>query len=308
METHDKRNMGGSHQKTLVGGVMVLYNPGDNILNNVESIISQVDILCIIDNSSDDHTSAFRKYHHVIYKPLLCNTGIAKAQNVALKYLLGTNVDYVLFIDQDSKASPELVERLLATSKWLSSQGVKVGAVGPIGIDSFTGQPFNYNTVTVGEIDEGSHHLIEVCQTMNSMSLVSLDTIKAIGLMRENLFIDGVDSEWCWRATHINGSRHFYDKNVTMQHTLGVNNYRMAHHNIHITPPTRLYYQIRNYIWLSKLAYTPTKWKRTNGLKYIVKFFFYILAGPKRTLYFKNILRGLRDGLKGEPVTPNTMS
>lgn len=301
MEIHDKRNMGGSHQKTLVGGVMVLYNPGDNILNNVETIISQVDVLYIIDNSSDDHTPAFRKYHHVIYKPLLCNTGIAKAQNVALKYLLDTNVDYVLFIDQDSKASPELVERLLATSKWLSSQGIKVGAVGPIGIDSFTGQPFNYNSVSVGEINDCTHHLIEVFQTMSSMSLINMNTLKTCGFMRDTLFIDGVDSEWCWRATYINGSRHFYDLDVTMQHTLGLNSYKIAHQNIHITPPFRLYYQIRNYIWLSKLNYTPAKWKRINGLKYITKFFFYMIFGPNRKLYLKIFFRGLKDGIKGEP-------
>lgn len=306
MEKHDKRSMGGPNQKTLVGGVMVLYNPESNIKDNVESIISQVSILLIVDNSAEDHSYVFKEFSNVVYKPLLQNVGIAKAQNIALKYLSDFHVSYVLFIDQDSVPSPKLVTHLLSTNEWLNSQGIKVGAVAPLGIDVFTGQPFNYDSVSVGEINHCTHHLIEVFQTMSSMSLVSMNTLKTCGLMRDTLFIDGVDSEWCWRASYIDGSRHFYDRDVTMQHTLGLNNYKITHHNIHITPPFRLYYQIRNYIWLSKLNYTPAKWKRTNGLKYITKFFFYTIFGPNRKLYLKNIFKGLKDGIKGEPITPNT--
>lgn len=306
MEIHDKRSMGGSNQKILVGGVMVLYNPGSNIKDNVESIMNQLGILLIVDNSAEDHSCTFEEYRNVIYKPLLQNVGIAKAQNIALNYLIDFHVNHVLFIDQDSVPSPKLVTHLLSTYEWLNSQGIKVGAVAPLGIDVFTSQPFNYESVSIGEINNGTHHLIEVFQTMSSMSLVSMDTLKTCGLMRDTLFIDGVDSEWCWRATYIDGSRHFYDRDITMQHTLGLNSYRIANHNIHITPPFRLYYQIRNYIWLSKLNYTPSKWKRTNRLKYITKFFFYMIFEPNRKLYFKNFCKGLKDGIKGEPIILNT--
>lgn len=96
---------------------------------------------------------------------------------------------------------------------------------------------------------------------MNSGALIASTAFKHAGLMDTQLFIDGVDSEWCWRASYLMKATFYVDKNIKLAHYLGIDNKRICGKEISITPPFRMYYQYRNYIRLLKRRYVPSSWK-----------------------------------------------
>ncbi len=50
--------------------------------------------------------------------------------------------------------------------------------------------------------------------------LIGRAAYEAIGGMRDELFIDGIDHEWCFRAKSL-GYRTFVARDVTMSHDMG---------------------------------------------------------------------------------------
>ena len=82
-----------------LAGVVVVYNPGDGVLNSINSYIDDLDILYVVDNSSFDNTKLFNN-DKIKYIPNMDNMGIAKALNVEpymlLYYEKENNVDEIL--------------------------------------------------------------------------------------------------------------------------------------------------------------------------------------------------------------------
>lgn len=280
-----------------IGAIIIFYNPDPTLAPKVvDNVSRQVDEVCVVDNSEDDNKSLL--HDGIVYKPLHGNKGIAAAQNIAIKHFEGKGFDYIISADQDTTIPDGTVGNLLRTAEDLKANGIEVGAVTPVGIDHNSGKPFTYKITKLKDLDIDGHHLIEVYQTMNSMSLIPVKMFQEVGGMDERLFIDGVDSEWCWRATAKTGARFFYDKDVVMTHQFGSATRNIGGHDVHITPPRRMYYQYRNFIWLSHLPYVPKRWSRINAFKYFIKIFYYTIKGPQRRSYITNIFRGIRDGLK----------
>lgn len=285
----------------MIGAILVLYNPDlSRTRQVVERMLSQVDAICAIDNSDNDKaTEMFKELPKVKYISLHGNYGIAKAQNEGIRYFQKEGFDFIVFIDQDTMPEEGTISRLLSSWQCLDRQGIKVGAVAPIAINHFTKQPVSYSISKMAEIDFEGHHYFEVMHTMSSLSLIKLSMFDEVGLMWEQLFIDAVDCEWCWRAADKVGARFFYDCDIHMDHILGVGTKKVGKRSIHITPPFRMYYQYRNFIWLLHKKYVPRRWLKKNAVKYVLKIGYYILNGPDRLAYLKNIARGIRDGIKG---------
>lgn len=282
-----------------IGAIIIFYNPDKDLARKaVSNICEQVDEVCVIDNSKGENKDLLPE--HVAYIPLHENKGIAAAQNIGIKHFIDKDFEYVISADQDTIIPPGTISKLTETAESIKRQGIKLGGVTPVGIDNNSGKPFTYKITRIADVDIEGHHLIEVYQTMNSMSLIPISMFKEVGGMNEKLFIDGVDSEWCWRATYKAGARFFYDKDILMIHQLGSSTQHIGGHDLHITPPARMYYQYRNYIWFSHLTYAPKRWLRINAFKYFIKILYYTIKGPQRRLYIKNIFRGIKDGLKSK--------
>ena len=277
--------------------IVVLYNSeGAKVVENLKKIALQVDTLCLIDNSSISNDSICKEIPQALYMPQFKNKGIAAAQNVGIKYALENKFDYVLFSDPDSSIPGLAVETLLNKFQKLTLAGFNVGAVGSTAYSETTNLPYHINDCFVQKIME--QNVTEVTYTMYSISLISLDLFRKIGLMDESLFIDGVDDEWCWRATHLEGCRFFLDDEVIIKHNLGRSGGKIGKRTISISSPKRLYYEYRNYLWLRRRNYVPRHWVKYNGWKYIVKLFFYPLFVTPRFENLKNIIKGLRDGFR----------
>ena len=282
----------------MIGAIVVLYNPDFIITSRVlETLTLQVDQTCIIDNSFYAHWDELKQYKNIKYVPLFNNVGIAAAQNIGIRYFIEHNFDFVIFCDQDSVIPPNLINSLLDAYNKLSLQ-YDIAAIGPMPINKKNGMPYLYqeNIITKNEREYPFYY--DMHSIISSCSLVHISNFKEIGLMREELFIDFVEQDWCWRASYFYQKRTFLLPQITMQHELGRYVKILGLFDANISSAFRIYYQIRNLLWLERLPYVPKYWKKMNKRKLLLKIIYYSIFPSQRWLYLKNIVRGLKDGLR----------
>lgn len=282
---------------------MVLYHPNiSETLKAIKSLSSQVDGICLVDNTPNPNiASAIKLIDNIHYIPLNSNMGIAKAQNIGIQFFLTHNYDFVLFSDQDSYAPSDIVFKLMEGYKTLHKHDIKIAAVVTRAINKQTGDIYSSKSKELGTPIELkntiSNNITECYSVRSSISLISIPSLSKVGGFDESLFIDGVDHEWCWRAWHTGHLRSFVIEDAKINHMLGEGDRKIGSRNISISSAFRIYYEFRNYIWLSKRDYTPKFWILKNGIKYIVKFFYFPIMVSPRIHYLKNIIKGIKDGL-----------
>ncbi len=277
------------------GCIIVLYHPDLGILSQLLSAVcKQVDYIFISDNSKKEVDFDFETYLNIKYHFNAGNKGIAFAQNTGIKYFESLNIDFILFLDQDSIPPDNLIPQLYVKYTELTASGYQVGGIGP--------RPFNRaeKKEYKGIIKKGNKitsSITEVRQLISSASFIPMNNFKKVGYMDDSLFIDGVDHEWCWRAKQKEGLRFFIIENVFLSHQLGEGDRFFIIRKVAIPTPFRTYYQFRNYFRLIRKDYVPMYWKITNGLKYFIKYFYFsIFLSPQRE-YFSYINKGIKDGL-----------
>lgn len=285
-----------------VGAVVVLYNPDFDVTKRaLSSLASQVDQICVVDNSPSDHSEVLSGYESVEYKPLLKNVGIAAAQNIGIRYFIDLGYDFVIFSDQDSIAPEKVVSKLLENCQALQKEGIKMGAVGTRAINRQSGMPYEDKSKMIARFSKdtfvNSSDLTEYYSVISSISMISRISLIDVGGFDEYLFIDAVDHEWCWRAWHKSQRRSFVVEDAKISHQLGEGDKKVASRSIAIASPFRVYYQFRNYLWLCRRDYVPGYWKKKNGVKYLVKLFYFPICVAPRVVYLKRIVQGVIDGL-----------
>ena len=199
------------------------------------------------------------------------------------------------------KTESDTVEKLLETYLFLKSEGIKVGGVGTRAINKETGMPYpskskEYEKVEIKTDTQGKATATRCSYIRSSISLIESKIFDEIGNFDEKLFIDGVDNEWCWRAAAV-GYTFYIAENAQIQHMLGKESRKIGNKNISISSEFRIYYQFRNYIWLSGRNYVPHWWKFKHFFKYAVKAIYFPLFVKPRMSYARQIVRGIKDGL-----------
>lgn len=278
-----------------VGCVIVLYNPDLLLLKKVlDAAILQIECAFISDNSKNPNPLFFRSYgDKVIYHSMGKNAGIAAAQNVGIRYLINNDYSHVFFIDDDSIIAEGTVDKLIEVSKTLEKLNINIGGIGARPYNRQDGKKYQ------GSINKGSafsENLTEVSELINTSSLIPTRNFSDVGMFEDRLFIDGVDHEWCWRAKWKKNLRFFITEEILVSHQLGEGDRFFMLRNIAIPSASRTYFQYRNYLILIRRSYVPIRWKIKNGLKYMVKFFYYPIFLKHGNEYFKNIMKGIKDG------------
>jgi len=277
----------------LIGAAVILFNPDSDITYQlIESVLQQVDVLCVIDNSplptvlniSEDKLH----YHH-----FSSNIGIAAAQNVALKNLRGFGCEYALLLDQDSQIDDDFVFRLssLLVASKINMQPLV--AIGPRIICSFSEKsvkPRVQREILVYD------DIVCVTQIISSGMMIDLSKIDSVGFKDETLFIDGVDHEWCWRAQTHDYMVAIANK-IEMVHRLGDSRSKFAGVTYKVGSPMRLYYQFRNILLLARRGYVPNYWKSRNLLVLPIRFFANSLLQTQKRERVIYMLCGLWDGI-----------
>lgn len=291
----------------MLATIIITYNPDIGKVNSlIQSIVLNKDsFVIVVDNKSlniKDFSNLFTSENVVHSVFLEDNLGIAFAQNMGIKKAIELGASHILFFDQDSKISNNFVDDLIGDYEKISVENTKIGAIGPRFIDENKGFYFpalRFNKY--GLIDKISVEDIkvptEVSFLISSGTLVSVNSLKSIGFMKEEFFIDFVDTEWCFRAISM-GYKLYMSERAVMKHSIGDDTLKIYNFNIPVHSGFRRYYRIRNLFFMWKMPYIPkilvAKLMVTNFLIQVLLF----LLEDKKLDYIKFYLKAIKDGVK----------
>lgn len=217
--------------KYTIAGVVVLYNPPEAVIGNIASYLGQIDLLYAVDNSDDESCLDMPGFAgpKVVYQPNHANLGIAAALNIGAQRALAEGFDFLLTMDQDSCAAPDMVARML---ECLDGRDMaRIGIVSP------------FHVTKSGHLP-GKEACQDVMTPMTSGCLLNLRAFREVGPFREILFIDFVDNEYCLRLR-----KHGFDvyraNLARLEHSVGDTKkygpFIATNHS-----PLRRYYKTRN--------------------------------------------------------------
>lgn len=287
-----------------VKAIIVTFNPTDNIFNLIDTLKKQNVYSIVVDNGSEnfdfkniecDHDTTLIKLHE--------NYGIAKAQNEGVKRAVEMSAEFLFFFDQDSTIGDCFVSYMINDYKILLSEYDNVGALGPRFIDRR--KNFYYKAITITEngkrikLDvENLRNPIHSKLLISSGSLVNQKVFLNIGFMREDYFIDYVDTEWCIRAES-KGYKNFISSKAEMVHSIGDNIKKIGSLTIPIHSPFRRYHIIRNNFYMFKESYIPKKFVLHQLMvNFIHQIFLIFTMGNMGKQYFIFFLKAIKDGVK----------
>lgn len=285
--------------------LVVTYNPDRaKLLDLVKTLISSKFNVILIDNASDDD---FFEMFSECSNSIMCiklssNEGLAKAQNTGITKAIDLGADKIIFFDQDSKIDDHFLVNLIFDLKKVGANSSNFAAIGPRFIDEkkgfyFPALKFNSYGLIDKIVVENISQPIEVSFLISSGTLVSVKALKEIGLMREEFFIDFVDTEWCFRALS-KGYKLYMSEKAVMKHSIGDDTLKIANFNIPVHSGLRRYYRIRNLFFMWKMPYVPKilviKLMIINfGIQILL-----LLTKSKKADYIKYYIKAIRDGLR----------
>lgn len=295
-----------------VSAVLVTYNPGTEILSAaIEAVSGQVSDVFIVDNASSNYSfdwldkldvSANVKLHVLRQEE---NIGIAAGHNIGIRQAIEKGAKFVLLLDQDSQVEPDMVLKLRSAYTESNKKGFQVAAIGPQYRDADNGTLSRFVKVGLFRFIhcgcENKASLVEADFIVSSGSLLPVAALEEIGLMDERLFIDHVDTEWCFRAKS-KGLQIFGLCGAVMTHSLGEQRkeiWFLRKRSVPFHKPFRYYYMFRNSVLLYQRGYIPLNWKFVDMVRCLKMAVFFSLAAENRFICLKMMFLGVVDGLRG---------
>lgn len=282
-----------------VCAVVVTYNPApDKLSRLIERLRPQVQDIVVVDNGSE--------------KPVNCgdsfiqnetNVGLATALNQGISHARKIGSSHTATFDQDSLPSPTMISDLLDDLREFESKGTRAAVIGPTLYDERGGSqkmPFIRFGFPKNLAVEQAQGPVECDFLITSGSLTSIKTALTVGPMMDNLFIDYIDTEWCFRAKHC-GFAVIGSNKATMVHELGERMIPLLWLN-RIVPDhssSRLYYIMRNKLILYRLKHTPARWIAQDLIHIPLLFAIFAFFVPNRRANISFMVRGMVDGLFG---------
>ncbi len=276
-------------QRTKIAGVVILYFPGENIIENINSYIDQTDYLIISDNSDElniNVKSYFEKNNKVEYIFNKGNFGVATCLNLAANKAIEKGFDYLLTMDQDSKAPANLVDRLFKKV----TESTQFGIASPLHSNKF-----NTHLKKINDSEE------YVNTIMTSGNLLSLKAYNSVGPFQEDFFIDYVDIEYCFRLKKY-GYKVVRLNDLILEHDEGNLTIKKMFSKVFYpinNTPLRYYYKTRNLFYLRNLYKHEFKdLLRIEGLVYIKNIGKMILFEDHKFQKINMILTGILDYIR----------
>lgn len=302
--------------ESRVAAIVVMYYPErERVMGLLDALEPQVGRIVVADNTPEPelhHVELIeetrRRYGNLEFHRLGRNLGIAAALNYGIERAIEAGFEFVYLSDQDSEPEKGMIRGLLDCHAALVAEGVQVGCVCPAYHDSTTDALFNFQAYMPGHyfyrsVPAGkARPWMEIITTISSGSLIPCQVLKAVGSMREDFFIDDVDTEWCHRARY-HGYKIFGTSSVLLHHRLGddvfyIWVFRWKPHNLY--SPTRLYYRFRNFVLMGRLPHVPRRWLVRASWYWVGNLYAYVFFAPGKVVNIKAIVLGLYDGALGK--------
>ncbi len=263
----------------------------------------------MIDNASPDQAAVAQRARDqgARFHGLRHNLGLARAQNIGARCAWRAGMDAVLLMDQDSVAAPDMVGLLSAPHRVTTgalaagplAASPRLACTAPLPVDARTGTPMRL--LRSADRADLPHGLVPCDFVIASGMLIPRHAWRSIGPMRDELFIDHVDTEWCLRARAAGGLLAAVPR-ARLAHRLGSDGRRVwlgrwryfPHHS-----PLRHYYMLRNSLALRRLAHvTPSM-----GLWLVLRAYALVLLSlillPQRRRRWSALVRAVRDARCG---------
>ena len=276
-----------------VAAVVVLYWPDPETISFIKELNRGGWWLVVVVNSIDEHNRD--RLNQIAPRDIIYNRqnlGLAYALNQGCEQAFQSGATHVLLLDQDSRPHRDLPAQLLDDLISLTSNGHAIGAIGPKLVD------MKDSSGTAGTGNK-SHPRFETVDTLaTSGSLISRAAFESVGKMYDWLFIDDIDHEWCFRASHgryavIRSNRREMIHNMGDGGVTLLGRYRPLHRS-----PVRHYYITRNTIYLCRQPYVRLGWRVTEALKLWYRIPIYLLISTNPISSFNKIILAIIDGIK----------
>ncbi len=218
-----------------VASVVILYNPALEVLKNIIACTEQTEIVFVLDNSDSYNQTLIDKINNidkVEYHNFNSNLGVAYALNFAANLAIKNNFDFLLTMDQDSEATSNFVKKLIEIHRNYKSVGIAA--------------PYPQNRIHKILPPDNSIHQIN--KVITSGALLNLRAYIEVGPFMEELFIDYVDFEYCFRLQRNNYSI-YINNDAIIYHSVGnLIKWKLIGFRFYSTnhSPLRLYYRTRN--------------------------------------------------------------
>jgi rhamnosyltransferase len=284
--------------RETICAVIVTLNPDADLSARAEKVKSQVARIVLVDNgSTDSRVERLRQLAETMNAHLILNyrnEGVARALNQGAQWAEQQEYRWILTLDQDTAADPDMVDSLTAAYHEFPNQS-GLAVVGSNHTSSVNGKPL------VAYDDRNNKWGKEVKTVITSGSLVSLRAFHEIGGFRDEFFVDCVDLEYCLRARS-HGFHIVMSSKPLMQHSIG----KLTEHRLPWRAtgasnhsPWRQYFMARNTLILAReyLASEPqwvlkTLWSRMKSL------FLICLFEKERLNKLTYSLQGALDGIR----------
>ena len=288
----------------LIGAIVVVYYPDLLLLDNLLLRLQHCAHIVIVKNDPVSINSEFwsatkEKYSEFTVLQMHKNLGVAGALNRAFDVLSALEIPYAWTFDQDSSPAEDAGVKLLSQFRCLKQSEFRCAAVVPKVFDSRTQVPLPF----IVESSEKKLQLVipvggmPVCCAITSGMLIDMAALRNIGYMDESLFIDHVDTEWCFRARS-KGYGIYLVHEAHMGHELGdVLNIRFLglRLSIRIRSALRAYYIFRNGWLLGGLSYSPAGWRNYFARCAFRMSLIAMIFGPNRLGQAQAIIRAYFD-------------
>lgn len=217
--------------------VVVSFNDGAALIKTVNALVGQVGKVVIVDNASKPETrSCIAELEATLgIAPIYLheNIGIGGALNIGVAIARKEHFDWILTMDQDSIAAPQMVSEMLRSAKKCRDAAV----ICP--------------TLVADRVERRNKDKV-VASAITSGNLVKVSCLQFVGDYNERYFIDSVDFEFSLRARNA-GYRIVKCGSANLHHRLGEirvvslmgYKYRYTLHS-----PLRRYYMYRNHLYL----------------------------------------------------------
>ena len=226
------------------------------------------------------------------------NIGLAAALNIGIIEAKKLGFTFVALFDQDTQIPQNFTKDML---KFINCYQVDkpVAVYSPVyynHVINESGKHINFKFFRmIRRVVSGTEVYAHPHYVITSGSIIPIDVLDKVGLMREELFIDFVDIDWCLRARH-EGYEILAINRVILDHYMGDYPVHFWGHHYPIHSPLRMYYYFRNAMYLYRFKEIDFNWRVVDATRNLFRFLFYMMFVKNRRTYFKYIIKGYYHG------------
>lgn len=229
-----------------IAAVVILYHPVKDAILNIKSYYDYVNKIFVFDNTETNSVirDDLKKLSKIEFRQNFNNEGIAKRLNEGCRTAINEKFDWILTMDQDSSFTQNSISNYFNCFDEYKNKE-KVAMFGT----KFSRSNQQFSNDCKSKKTE---------KLITSGSLLNLSLFATIGEFDEQLFIDAVDYDYCFRAKMV-GFSIVQFCNIYIFHTVGKEVYRSSIKTLFLVKKKkeihshlRCYYMYRNMLYLNE--------------------------------------------------------